>query len=158
MLPLWFWVILWALSAYGLVRIVGKPIAEAARAQRVAEREAAQEAEQAEAAEQALAVASEAPGLTPLWIHLEGLTLGIPVADIQELYGAPQLVEQPSFEAERWHYPMSAEGEDGQPVSGTLVLEFERGHLTRKAFEQEAPASETEASLEASVPQSDSTA
>ncbi|MBO9542763.1 hypothetical protein J7643_19420 [bacterium] len=159
MLPLWFWLMLWVVSTYWLVRVVGKPIIEAGRAQRLAAEAAAQEA-----AAQAAPSADEGTGLTPLWIHLEGLTLGLQGADVEALYGTPELVEQPTEETERWRYPMTAEGEDGQPVTGTLVLEFERGKLTGKAFEQiDSPEqavlpSETEAPDEASVPESEAVA
>ncbi|MNY01362.1 hypothetical protein D3C86_1338900 [compost metagenome] len=159
MLPLWFWLLLWVFSTYWLVRVVGKPIVEASRAQHLAA-----EAEAREAAEKAAAPVEEGTGLTPLWIHLEGLTLGLAGTDVEALYGTPELVEQPSEETARWRYPMTAEGEDGQPVTGTLVLEFEHGKLAGKAFEQlESPEhavlpSETEAPDEASVPESEAVA
>lgn len=148
MLPLWFWVMLWVISAYWLVRVVGKPIAESARLQRAA----ALAAEEAEAAARAAEQASSS-GLTPLWIHLEGLTLGLLGPEVEALYGPPAQVEHPSENTVRWRYPLEAEGEGGQPLAGTLVLEFEDARLSRKDFEPDAPApaSETEASNEASV-------
>ncbi|HEY9899645.1 MAG TPA: hypothetical protein V6D00_10730 [Pantanalinema sp.] len=151
MLSLWFWVLLWAVSTYWLVRVVGKPITEATRAKRAA----AQEAAEAQAAEQALLEASAAPGRPPLARPLEELALGIPVADILERHGAPHRIEEPSDGTARWYYPMSVEGEDGSPVSGILVLDLEGGLLTGKTFEPQDGPSETEASVEASVPESE---
>lgn len=158
MLSLWFWVLLWLGSAYLLVRVVGKPIIEATRAQRAAEHEAAMAQAAAEAeAEAELLRAKELADLPPLWLLLEGLTPGLAAAELEERFGVPQDVELLGDEAERWRVPMRVEGEDGAPVSGLLLLDLQGGQLTSATFEPQDPPSDTEASVEASVSEAEPT-
>lgn len=73
-------------------------------------------------------------------ISLESLTLGLATDELMEKYGPPGHLSKVGVDGEQWRYPLGANDEQGNPLDGVLVLEFQRGRLVSKAFEQEAKA------------------
>jgi len=69
-------------------------------------------------------------------IDLESLTLGLAATEVQSLYGPPGHLSKVGEDGEQWRYHLNAMDEQGNGVEGVLVLEFQRGHLVRKALEE----------------------
>lgn len=85
-------------------------------------------------------------------ISLESLQLGLTTDELMAEYGPPGHLSKVGVDGEQWRYPLGANDERGNPLDGVLVLEFQRGRLVSKAFEQDAKAG---ASAEATAAQPD---